>query len=93
MSLDTLCSKCGRERSNYIADPTCLKGGYCDWSLRVVCLYCDKGVHDAEIKTHAVECAHERIEKLEKTVKALSCQMDLLAGILVDAGIIEEFRP
>jgi hypothetical protein len=28
------CSKCGRYRPIVIADPTCPKGGYCEWRLR-----------------------------------------------------------
>jgi len=27
------CSKCGRFRPSYITDPTCEKGGYCDWRV------------------------------------------------------------
>jgi len=26
------CSKCGRERPDYFADPTCPGGGYCNWA-------------------------------------------------------------
>jgi hypothetical protein len=26
-----ICSKCGRTRPSYIADPSCSKDGYCDW--------------------------------------------------------------
>ena len=27
------CRKCWRTRPDYIADPTCVKGGYCEWEL------------------------------------------------------------
>lgn len=26
-----VCTKCGRERPDYIADPSCPEGGYCNW--------------------------------------------------------------
>ncbi len=28
------CSKCGRERPDYICDPSCPSGGYCNWQER-----------------------------------------------------------
>lgn len=28
------CTKCGRERPTYIADPSCVHAGYCDWQPR-----------------------------------------------------------
>lgn len=37
------CTKCGRERPDYIADPTCPDGsGYCDWQERRPCSICSQ---------------------------------------------------
>ena len=40
-----LCSKCRRHRPQYIADPSCMKGGYCLW---VIDIDCRDGVHDSK---------------------------------------------
>jgi hypothetical protein len=31
-TLDEMCSKCGRDRPEGVADPTCSIGGYCNWT-------------------------------------------------------------
>jgi hypothetical protein len=36
------CSKCGRERPDYIAEPTCELGGYCNWQEPRPCSVCSQ---------------------------------------------------
>lgn len=71
-----------------------LKSGYVPWLAR----------HEAEQTADAMlagqpdeettgPSVHERLDALDKLITSLADRLERLAGVLADAGLIDEFRP
>ena len=82
------CSQCGRERPDYIADPTCTKGGYCLWAMpsgRSIALDASSRALRERVAGALAERDAARVER-----DALRRSLDMLTATLHEAEAREE---
>jgi hypothetical protein len=82
------CSQCGRARPDYIADPTCTKGGYCLWAMpsgRSIALDASSRALRERIAGALAERDAARVER-----DALRRSLDMLTATLHEAEAREE---
>ena len=103
-----VCSKCGRQRPDYIADPSCRLSGYCHWAVVTEAhsqrVFVTPGAFDEltlrvgeleRVHTERLDMHVERLERLERPVDsrdAIAWELGHAAALRGDAFESNPFR-